>query len=284
MNGAWVLLTMGDRPDALARAIASIAAQDTGPADVVVVVNGGDATVPAPARSIRLAENVGIAAGRNIGALATEADVVFFLDDDADCPDPQLAKGTLAAFEADARLGVVSFRVVDPVSGATQRRHVPRLRARDPERSSEVTTFLGGACAIRRDLFVRAGGYPERFFYAMEETDFAWAALDLGYRITYRGDLVVQHPATTPARHGIALSSTARNRVWLAQRRLPLVLRPVYLAVWAAITLARARSLPDLRATLAGFRDGVRDPAEDRRVIGWRTVARMTRLGRPPIV
>jgi GT2 family glycosyltransferase len=275
---------MGDRPDALARAVASIAAQRSEATEIVVVVNGGDATVPEPARPIRLAENVGIAAGRNIGALATDADVVFFLDDDADCPDPGLADGTLAAFEADPRLGVVSFRVVDPMSGESQRRHVPRLRANDPQRSSDVTTFLGGACAIRRDLFVRIGGYPERFFYAMEETDFAWAALDLGYRIAYRGDLVVEHPATTPARHGHALRSTARNRVWLAQRRLPAVLRPLYLAVWAAITFGRARSLPDLRATLAGFRDGLRDPAADRRVIGWRTIAHMTRLGRPPIV
>ena len=52
-------------------------------------------------------------------------------------------------------LGIISFRIADPETGVTQRRHVPRLRASDPMRSSRVTTFLGGANAVRTQVFAR---------------------------------------------------------------------------------------------------------------------------------
>ncbi len=285
MRAAWVLLTTGDRPNELREAVSSIAGQLTGGTtqEILIVGNGADVEPPPPARVLALPENVGIAAGRNAGVSATRGEVVFFLDDDASCASEDLTSAALGAFAADHRLGIVSFRVSDP-SGATQRRHVPRLRVGDPATPSEVTTFLGGACAIRRALLDEVGGYPDAFFYAMEETDLAWRALDAGWTIEYRGDLLVHHPATTPARHGGALRRTARNRAWLARRRLPAALLPVYLATWCALTLARARSIAAARETIAGFLSGLREPAGERRPMRWRTVWRMTRLGRPPII
>lgn len=285
MTVSWVVLTTGDRPGPLAAAVASIAAQDgAGPQEVLVVGNGASVEAPASARAIALPDNVGIAAGRNAGVAATTGAVVGFLDDDAVCATRDLTARVRERFGADPRLGIVSFRIADPASGRTMRRHVPRLRAGDPAASSEVTTFLGGACAIRRALLEEVGGYPDTFFYAMEETDLAWRALDAGWRIEYAGDLVVHHPATTPARHGRALWYTARNRAWLARRRLPWPLVPAYLASWCALTLARVRSAAGAREVLAGFATGLREPAGERRPMRWRTVARMTRLGRPPII
>jgi hypothetical protein len=76
----------------------------------------------------------------------------------------------------------------------------------------------------------------------------------------------------------------ARNRVWLAKRRLPALLVPVYLAVWTVLTAARTRSAAGLRAWCAGFAEGVRTPCPPRRPMRWATVWRMTRLGRPPVV
>lgn len=77
---------------------------------------------------------------------------------------------------------------------------------------------------------------------------------------------------------------TARNRVWLAKRHLPAALVPVYLASWAAYTLVRRPSSAGLKAWWAGFFEGVRVPCPPRRPMRWRTVWRMTRLGRPPVI
>ncbi len=76
----------------------------------------------------------------------------------------------------------------------------------------------------------------------------------------------------------------ARNRVWLARRHLPAPLVPAYLAVWAAVTLARRPPAAGMRAWTGGFIEGCRTRCGPRRPIRWRTVWRMTRLGRPPII
>ncbi|MDD9272311.1 TetR family transcriptional regulator, partial [Paenibacillus sp. GCM10023248] len=76
------------------------------------------------------------------------------------------------------------------------------------------------------------GDWPAEFFFAHEETDLAWRAADAGWRILYAPELRLRHPKTPPARHAIYYRVNARNRVWLARRRLPLALVPVHLGVW----------------------------------------------------
>jgi GT2 family glycosyltransferase len=286
-----VVLTMGNRPAELNRAIGSVLGQEHIDVEVVLVGNGAD---PLPAgshyhddervRIVRLPKNVGIPAGRNSGVAAASGDVVLFLDDDGWYRSTRLGTYLRDRFAADPKLGVISFRVRDPDGGTGERRHVPRLRAGDPERSSKVTTFLGGACAIRRAAFEAAGGLPERFFYAHEETDLAWKVLDAGYRIEYDASAVMFHPAVLPTRHELFYRYNARNRVWLARRNLPWPLVFVYLGVWMVITIVRERRPTALKAWFTGFAEGWRKPAGARRPIHWSTVWDMTRIGRPPII
>ena len=112
----------------------------------------------------------------------------------------------------------------------------------------------------------------------------AWRALDAGWQIRYRPDIVLQHPETSPARHAVYFRNNARNRVWLARRRLPAPLVPVYLGVWIGLTCTRIHSFAALRSWTAGFFEGMRTSCGDRRPMRWSTVWRMTLLGRPPIV
>ncbi len=285
-----VVLTMGDRPEDLGALLDSVAAQEGEPVEVVVVGNGAElGGLPKGVRSLELPENLGVPGGRNVGIEAfgpggRDVDVLLFLDDDGLLPDKGTAELIRSAFDADPRLGIVSFRIADPDSGVTQRRHVPRLRASDPMRSSPVTTFLGGASAVRTRVFQEVGGLPDDFFYAHEETDLAWRALDAGWNIHYRADLLLLHPATSPSRHAVYYRMIARNRVWLARRNLPLPLVPAYLSVWLLLTLLRRPPLPALKAWFKGFAEGWRTACGPRRPMRWRTVWRLTRLGRPPVI
>jgi len=286
-----VVLTMGNRPAELDRAIGSVLGQEHIDLEVVLVGNGADPLPPGSpyqgderVRIVRLPKNVGIPAGRNSGVAAASGDVVLFLDDDGWYRSTRLGTYLRDRFAADSKLGVISFRVRDPDGGSGERRHVPRLRAGDPERSSEVTTFLGGACAVRRAAFDAAGGLPERFFYAHEETDLAWKVLDAGYRIEYDASAVMFHPAVLPTRHELFYRYNARNRVWLDRRNLPWPLVFVYLGVWMVITVVRERRPAALKAWFKGFAEGWRKPAGTRRPIHWSTVWDMTRIGRPPII
>ncbi|MDA0565963.1 glycosyltransferase family 2 protein [Streptomonospora sp. S1-112] len=286
MKITCVLLTMGDRPAELRRAIDSVREQRDADIELVVVSNGCKLPpLPDDVITVQLPENVGIPEGRNHGVKAGTGDIILFLDDDGWYRSPEVARHISARFADDPRLGAISLRIADPDGGPDQRRHVPRLRVGDPHRSSRVTTFLGGASAVRRSAFEKCGGLPGDFFYAHEETDLAWRIMDAGYHIEYDADAVMYHPAVPPTRHTEFYRLNARNRVWLARRNLPWPLALVYLADWVAITLLRERrSRAALAAWFRGFREGWREDCGPRTPIKWSTAWRMALAGRPPII
>ncbi|MFI9808895.1 glycosyltransferase, partial [Streptomyces sp. NPDC052301] len=223
--------------------------------------------------------NVALARLREYG----DTDIVVELDDDGLLVYADVLRRVRDLCTADPRLGIVGFRIADE-HGETQQRHVPRVGRSDPMRGGYVTCFLGGGHAFRMAMLDEIGDWPAEFFFAHEETDLAWRAIDAGWKIRYAPELLLQHPRTSPARHAIYYRVNARNRVWLVRRRLPLPLVPVHLGVWTLLTLARTRSPGGLRAWFAGFAEGLREPAGERRPMRWRTVWRLTRLGRPPVI
>jgi GT2 family glycosyltransferase len=276
---------MGTRPAELARALTSVLGQREVDLDVVVVGNGWrPAGLPSGVRVVELEDNVGIPAGRNVGADNVKGDLLFFFDDDAELPDGGMLAAAEAQFAADPRLGVLQPRSVDPQGRPTARRHIPRLRVADPERAGDVAWFWEGCCLVRRSLFERVGRWPGSFWYAHEGIELAWRAVDEGYRIRYAAELVVLHPAVPPSRHAEYRYMNARNRIWVARRNLPYPVLVGYVAVWTVLTFMRIRRWGDAVVAARGFLDGIREPAGERRPISWRAVWRLTRLGRPPVV
>ncbi|MFI1779999.1 glycosyltransferase family 2 protein [Streptomyces rubiginosohelvolus] len=291
------IVTMGDRPQAVEALLASVAMQDVRPTRLVIIGNGtalpdysatpGLEDLDGGVTTIELPENLGCPGGRNEGlrrlAEIGDVDVVIELDDDGLLVDKDVFRRVRDHFAADDRLGIIGFRIADE-TGETQRRHVPRLRAGDPMRGGPVTAFLGGGHAFSMKMLAETGLWPAEFFFTHEETDLAWRALDAGWKVEYDPELLLQHPKTSPARHAVYYRMTARNRVWLARRNLPLPLVPAYLGTWTLLTLARTRDPKGLRAWAGGFVEGVRTPCGERRPMRWSTVWRMTRLGRPPVI
>jgi GT2 family glycosyltransferase len=279
-----VVLSMGNRPAELDRALRSLLAQRGVDLDIVVVGNGWEPTgLPADVRSIALADNVGVPAGRNLGAADVRGDVLLFFDDDLKFVGDDALEHVAALFDADPTLGVVQARSVG-TDGVTARRHVPRLRVSDPQRSGDVVWFWEGCSFVRRTAFDAAGGWAGQFRYGHEGIELAWRVIDAGGRVHYAADVAVRNPPAPPFRAPEHRYFDARNRVWVARRNLPVPLAVGYVTVWAVLTLLRARSGAAVRAACRGFRDGMRMPAGERRPISWRSAGRMTRLGRPPIV
>jgi GT2 family glycosyltransferase len=280
-----VVLSMGDRPDDLARALASLADQQDVELDILVVGNGWDpAGIPAGIRALGLPENVGVPEGRNIGARAVRGDLLFFFDDDAYLPDTDVLARLAAVLGGNSRVALAQPRAVDPTGLPSPRRWVPRLRTGDPSRSSVATIVWEGVFLVRRTAFEAAGGWPGHFYYGHEGIDLVWRIWDRGYTGYYAADVVVNHPATSPTRHAVFYRMNARNRVWVAMRNLPWPLVFPYLVTWVTLTIVRVRSPRALLAWFAGFREGLAGGYGERRPLRWRTVARMTLAGRPPIV
>ncbi|WP_025157177.1 glycosyltransferase family 2 protein [Leifsonia aquatica] len=285
-----VVLTQGTRPEALLHGLASVAAQEGVRTDIVVVGNGWDpatADLPLPdgVAGLALPENIGIPAGRNRGVPLVTGEWLFFLDDDASIPSPTFLADAIRILTDDPSIGMLQPRLADPDGGESPRRWIPRIRKGDPGSSSNVFSVLEAAIVLPRSVFERAGGWAEPFFYAHEGIDLAWKVWDQGLRVWYAGDLLAEHPAVSPTRHAYYYRLNARNRVWLARRNLPVVLVPFYVGSWTGIQLLRWFRKPAvLRAWFAGWSEGWRSDPGERRPLRWRTVWRMTRAGRPPVV
>ncbi|HEU4657592.1 MAG TPA: glycosyltransferase [Capillimicrobium sp.] len=280
-----VVLTGGQRPELLAEGLASLLRQRDVTLDVVVVGNPWEpAGLPEGVKGVGLPESVGIPAGRNAGVPHVAGELLFFLDDDAALRDDDALARIGAKFAADPALGIVQCRVEPRDGGPPLRNWVPRLRVGDRTRSGDVAALWEGAVAIRRSLFDAIGGWPGDFRFVHEGVDLAWRVIDAGYRVHYAGDVVALHPSHQAGRHGYSAYYAARNRVWLARRHLPLPLGALFVATFALRTLPsllRSGGLPD---ALRGYRDGMRGPRGSARRLRARTLWRMTRTGRPPVI
>jgi GT2 family glycosyltransferase len=287
MRFGCVLLTRGGRPELLREAVQSLLRQEGVEVDVVVVGNGWEpAGLPKGARGVWLRENVGIPAGRNAGVPETDGELLFFLDDDAALDSHRTLARLAEQFKADPSLGLVQLRVEPREGGVGPRDWVPRLRASSRLRSGDVTLVWEGAVAMPRRVFEEVGGWPGELWLIHEGVDLAWRVMEAGYRVRYEADLVAFHPRPVAGavRHDYTLYYQARNRVFLARRYLWAPLGAVYVTSFALRTLPRLRSFGQLRTAARGYRDGVRKPCGERRRLSARTLWRMTRAGRPPLI
>jgi GT2 family glycosyltransferase len=278
----WVVLTMGDRSEALAAAVQSLLSGEH--VGVVIVSNGsGHVAIPDDGR-VRLVvapENLGVPGGRDFGLSHCSAPIVGFLDDDA-VAGAGASQRIVDEFMSRPDLAAVSLRLIDE-EGVSARRHVPRPRGISPGHSGDVALFLGGASAVRVEAYESVGGYFTELFYGHEEVELSWRLVDAGWSIRYLADATVFHPRTEIGRHASGWRLTGRNRVWVARRTLPLPIATLHVLAWLVLGLVRA---PD-RAARSSYADGWLSGWRgrvDRRPISWRGVWRLTRLGRPPLI
>ncbi|MDJ0378536.1 glycosyltransferase [Cryobacterium sp. PH31-L1] len=282
-----VVLTQGTRPVDLDRGIRSVLAQQGVTLDVVCVGNGWQPTeLPAGVQTLGLPTNLGIPAGRNRGVSHVTGEYLFFLDDDASIPDPNFLIAAIGKLRSDPTIGLLQPRVEDPAGIESPRRWIPRIRKGEATTPGPVFSVWEGAVLLPRAVFDATGGWAEPFFYAHEGIELAWRVWDQGRVAWYAGDLVANHPVILPTRHADYYRLNARNRVWLARRNLPALLVPLYVGSWTAIQVLRwaPRNRLALRAWFGGWREGWQSDPGPRHPLRARTVWRMTRAGRPPII
>lgn len=180
-----IVLDQGSRPEARARLAALLAGRE-------------DATLLASA------ENLGVAGGRNLAAGFGHGRAIVGLDNDASFGGPETLAGMLAALEADPGLAAIAPRIVADATGQDDLSSwgYPRALLPCAGEGFEVASFVGAGHAIRRAAWDAAGGYDARLFFCWEEYDFCLRAIAQGWRVAYRGDLLVRHKVSAERRVG----------------------------------------------------------------------------------
>ena len=198
MTRLTVGITTRNRPAALERCIRALALlrrlsprvivfDDASECPVARLVEAAGANLDV--RVIRDDQASGNIAGRN--RLVSEADTPFvlLLDDDAVIFDPAPIERALRLLAADDGVAAVAFAQGE-ADGSPWPERLQPAPAREPV---YVPAFIGFAHLLRRETFLRLGGYRERLVFYGEEKDFCIRALDAGYRVVYLPDAVVGH-------------------------------------------------------------------------------------------
>lgn len=162
----------------LAASVASAIGQTYRPLEVVVVDNGSTDETPTLAlgpqvKVVRLDENRGPSAARNVGVEAAKGEVIAFLDgDDLMAPDCVEARTRLLLSQDSAGMVLGSLRIVDE-SGVLVRvdpiATPPRTETTYEQALREMSCPTCGL-VVRKAAFAAIGGFDESLWVA-EDTD-----------------------------------------------------------------------------------------------------------------
>lgn len=221
-----VVVATRDRRDSLLRTLGRLAELPERPPVVVVDNDSADGTPEAvssrfPAVEVlRLRSNRG-AFARNLGAARLRTPLVAFCDDDSWWGPGSLARAA-ACFRRFPAVGLLAARIqvgserrLDPVSAEMAAAPTPPGLP-----GPEVDGFLACGAAVRRDAFLAAGGFCERFLIGAEEQLLAIDLGAAGWRLCYVDSVAVEHWPDRGSR-GDRPWLSRRNALWTAWMRLP---------------------------------------------------------------
>ncbi len=202
MSPVTAIVVTFDSAHALPECLGALVA-DGVPALVVDNASADD-TVPLAERlgaeAIRNPRNEGYGRANNIGARTASTEFLLVVN-----PDCIVEKGAVAALVDAARrypdAGLFAPKIVEP-SGRVfyQPRsllspylHNPQGKLVLPEGEACAPFFSGACFLIRRDLFLRLGGFDENIFLFYEDDDLCRRVADAGHALIYVPQAVVRH-------------------------------------------------------------------------------------------
>jgi GT2 family glycosyltransferase len=188
-----VAITTRNRSDVLIEAIRSLRLLAPMALEILVVDDASDEPIepgvgaalgpdfPWPVRIIRHEVNTGYIPARNEMAREAAAPLVMSLDDDARLIDAESVTRALETIEADPGVGAIAFTQLKADGAPFEAGGQPAPVDYD----CQVASFLGYAHIVRKDLFLRLGGYRELFWYYGEESEFCKRLLASGSKVVY---------------------------------------------------------------------------------------------------
>ena len=216
IGASIVILNWNGGAESCLESLASALMQDYAQKEIIFVDNGStDGSLEAVKLGypdipiVSLPQNIGCPAGRNKGAEHAKGEILFFLENDGAWIENDVVSEAIKLFDRDPQLGAIYTRVegystrkVDgPIDGF-------------PDDSAQTglypsSSFRGGASAIRRELFMALGGFPNDFFRQVEETFLSLQIFEAGYVVAYWPKRVMLHKGSDYPGKSLAVSRYA---------------------------------------------------------------------------
>jgi len=156
--------------------------------------------------------HLGFGRGNNYGARYASGEYILILNPDTQ-PEHDALERLVGYLEEDESIGIIAPRLVFPdgtvrdsyrtfpslpdmIVKRTFLRHIFRKRLahflqyeQDPTTVRDVDWVVGAFMLMKRDLFTALGGFDERFFLFLEDTDLCRRCWQMQKRVVFRGDV-----------------------------------------------------------------------------------------------
>lgn len=210
-----VVILYYNRPDDVLVCIESVLLQSYQNYELIVVDNGSSVCIrPSEMlknpkiKQITLRSNYGCVEGRNIAAKYCRYDYILYVDDDA-----VLNRDSLSS----AIQSINTCPNIAVVTGVVCQTDIPSKHLHEQGKSLgsvvQDYSFKGGISLHRKDLFMKAGGYPSDYLYGAEEEYLSIVYLGMGYRILRDDRCIIYHKKILSNRTPLELVSKTTNRI-----------------------------------------------------------------------
>lgn len=242
-------------------------------------------------RVIRDDRGPGNIVGRNTLMREAAGGAVLLLDDDAALLEGAGVERALEILSRDGEVAAVAFAQANPDG----RPWPETMQPARGQSSRYIAAYIGFAHLLRRDVFLRLGGYRESFVFYGEEKEYCLRLLDHGLRVVYLPDALVIHAqdasGRTPQRYlryvtrndclNALYNEPLRRLVWLVPARLALYFR--MRARWDVDDPGGLRWV--VKEVAANARDAwrVRKPVSRRTLAAWRRLRDSDAPYAPPL-
>jgi GT2 family glycosyltransferase len=179
-------------------------------------------------------DNVGFAAGNNLGTAAATGQYIVFLNNDM-WVEPRFVHGLVQAVQSGPDVVCASAKILNwdgsefdfagafvHFAGHAYQEGIGKPYT--PEQFAEIRPILfacGGAMIIDRQIFLQTGGFDEDYFIYFEDVDLGWRLWLLGHSVVFAPDAIVYH-----RHHGTMKSfSDYRKRVLYKRNALYSVIK-----------------------------------------------------------
>jgi GT2 family glycosyltransferase len=204
---ASVIVATRNRPQLVQELLQSLAASSPLPSEVVLVDDASDVSVerlfqpaelPFRLRILRNDAAVGPGVSRNRGVHYSRRNLLLFTDDDCVVEPGWVGALASALPETAALLGGVGGRVLardrDVFSRYYEFHRILEPRPHDRNHPKRIPYLVTANCAIRRDAFMRAGGFDGRIPEAGgEDAALSMRLAKVGYHFERVDSAVVHH-------------------------------------------------------------------------------------------
>ena len=200
-----VIIPQYGRPELTMRCVQTIR-EHSGDVNVVLVENGSEnifdraVVVDPPTLRIDLGTNIGYGRASNVGAAASTAEFLMFLNNDTEVHAGWLEP--LVAAMDDPGIGAVAGRLENPDgtlqhAGVTlfwdQQGILTAQNITEEQPAHEPDCLAGTALLVRRQAWLMIGGYDPIFRNGYEDVDLCLRLRSAGWRLWFTPESTVMH-------------------------------------------------------------------------------------------